>query len=153
MSSRNSVAAVSLTLLVAGLVLVAAKPASAVAPAGKHYAGTLVLPDSEMLSIDAAPGCLSFGKNEVCNEANDCGPWRFVEKQGRQNQWTMELQFENAVGMTVEVEGRGITERRGPKSSIAMTFVATVEEVRVNGTFAGSAISRSRCLDFGTSDD
>lgn len=143
----------SLVLCAVALMLAVAVPANAVAPAGKHYAGSLVLFQPETGGIEAAPVCLSFTKNEACTETNECGPWEFIEKTGRQNQWTLELALENDVGSQILIELTGRTERRGPKSSIGATFFATVDGVTVNGAFAGTQTSLSRCLEFGLSDD
>ena len=140
----------SLVFCAVALMLALAVPANAVAPAGKHYAGSLVFFDG---GIEAGTVCLSFTKNEACTELNVCGPWEFIEKTGRQNQWTLELAVENDVGSQILIELTGRTERRGPKSSIGATFFATVDGVTFNGALAGTQTSLSRCLEFGLSDD
>ncbi len=142
----------ALAILTLGLVLVAATPATAVAPAGKHYAGMLVMIDPETGEIESAPACLSFTRKEVCNEMDDCGTWTMVERTKAQNSWTLYLAWEEE-GTLIEAHCAGMTERRGPRSSIAGTVLATVEGVRINAAFAGSATTRARCREFGLSDD
>ncbi len=143
----------SLVFCAVALMLALAVPVNAVAPAGKHYAGSLVLFEPETGGIDFGTVCLSFTKNEACTETNVCGPWEFIEKTGSQNQWTLELVFENDVGSQILLELTGRTERRGLKSSIGATFFATVGGATLNGAFAGTQTSLSRCLEFGLSDD
>ena len=107
----------SLVLCAVALMLALAVPANAVAPAGKHYAGSLVFFDPEIGGIEAGTVCLSFTKNEACTELNVCGPWEFIEKTGRQNQWTLELVVENDVGSEILIELTGWTERRSRRAS------------------------------------
>lgn len=156
MKRKSPMPVLGLGVLVAVLVLLTAVPAWGVAPAGKHYAGTVVIGDPDNGEIDAAPACLSFTRNEVCTESNDCGTWSFVEKKGRHNTWTLFLEFEDEEDgepVTVRAEGIGRTERRGPGSSIAATFVATLNGTQLNAAFAGVRTTRSLCLEFGLSDD
>lgn len=139
------------TILAFGLLLVAA-PALAVAPAGKHYAGTLVLLNPEDGQVEYSLACLSFSRHEVCTESDDCGTWTLIEKNRRQNRWRMDIAWVDD-GTAIEAECIGITERRGPRTSISATALITLDGVRVNAAFAGTAVPRARCLEFGLSDD
>ncbi len=137
------------------MVAALATPAAdAVAPAGKHYAGMLVLIEPDTGEIDAAPSCLSFHQNqEVCTEFGDCGRWEMIAREGHQNEWVLRIRYRDEDGQRIKARGRGLTERGGPGSSVAGTVLFNLEGVELNAAFAGVRTSRARCLAFGTQDD
>ena len=137
--------------MVVGALLLPAS-AAAVPPVGKHYATVLLIGDPINREIEAAPGCLSFTRNELCTETDQCGPWEFVRKMGRTNEWTGELRFVED-GSEFDIQLTGMTERRGPRSSIGGTVVATIDGFRINAAFSGVQVSLAQCLEFGLSDD
>ena len=141
----------SITLLTLGLLILAAAPAEPAAPKGKHYALVMMLPDSGG-GLEATPACLSFSADEMCSESNECGPWSFTIKEGHRNEWQGTLEF-TSDGILVRVEARGITERKGPGSSIGGTFMITIEGQEFNAGFGGTSTTRAECLAFGTTDD
>jgi hypothetical protein len=141
-------------VLALGMLILAAAPASADAPRNMHYATTLLIIDPETREVDAAPGCLSFTKDEMCTEFGACGSWEFVKKEGRRNEWMGTITFvDDEDGTEVNAELRGVTERNGRGSSIGGSILATLDGVALNGGFGGTATSRIRCLEFGLSDD
>ncbi len=143
-----------IAVLIAGAVLaLAGAPAVAAPPMGKHYAVVLIMADPETGEIDAAPACLRFYRKEMCTEAGDCGPWEFVQKRPRRNQWIGTLDFLDEDGTAIHAEVRGMTERLGAGDSIGGTAYITAEGVEINAGFGGTRVSRAACLEFGLSDD
>lgn len=143
-----------LGVLVAFAVLLAlvAAPAAATPPKGKHYAVILILLDPPTGELDVVPVCLSFTKNEMCTTEGECGPFGFVEKAGHQNEWTAALDFVNPEGLPIHAELRGMTERAGAGNSIGGTVLYSVEEFLFNGSFSGTRLPRSACIEFGSAE-
>ena len=143
-----------LVLLALCLLALAASPAGAAPPKGKHYAVVLMLLNPGTGEIDAAPACMSFSATEMCSESDVCGPWEFIAKKGHQSDWLATLEFSDDDGALIEVEARGFTERKGPGSSIGGTMEFTLDGVELNAGFSGVEVPRrSDCLEFGLSDD
>ena len=117
---------------------------------------TLMFVDPFTGEIALLPTCLIFSsaaKGELCNEDDACGPWEFVEKEGRQNEWISTVETVEDEGVEVRREIRGITERTGPRSSISATVVISVNGLTLNGGAGGTQVRRSDCLDFASQDD
>lgn len=144
----------SLGLVALAVVALSTPAAEAVAPAGKHYAGVLVVIEPDTGEIDAAPVCVVFTRDhQLCTEAGDCGTWQMTERKGRQNEWTLRIKYVNDDGQTIKARGTGLTERGGPGSSVAGTLLLTLDGVELNAAFAGVRMSAARCMEYGTQDD
>jgi len=136
----------------AALLALVTTPAAGTPPKGKHYAVILILLDPPTGELDVVPACLSFTKNEMCTTDGECGPFAFVEKAGHQNEWTASLDFVNEEGVPIHAELQGMTERAGAGNSIGGTVLYSVEEFLFNGSFSGTRLPRSECIEFGSAE-
>jgi hypothetical protein len=150
---RSHLFSLGVALLALGLLALTAASAGAAPPKGKHYAITMMMADPTTGELEAVPACLSFTAGEMCTESNECGPWGFTVKQRHRNEWHGTLEFSDDFGNLIRVEARGITERKGARSSIGGTFMFTIEGQEFNAGFGGTRTTRAECQEFGLSDD
>ena len=142
-------------IVVSSLWLVAAAvPAQAgPPPAGRTYFTTsLGMPD--LYGIDS--GCMKFWAKRVCFDTLDptdppfCGTWTLVDKgeeKGKQERGVViDLEW-NASGIILGIDGYFRIDDRGEGSSLggAARLGAAGLGLEVNGSFAGTEVSRKKC--------
>lgn len=116
------------------------------APVGRHYMVLEVERSSTPPTMAINRTCLSFDKDEVCNEEGFCGGFAVNERWRGGNRW-MGLVEDEDLGDDFELILQGYTETNGKSSSIGGTLIITGDGVS-NGGFVGLQASRAKCFEF-----
>jgi hypothetical protein len=151
---RRSLGAMTVAGIIGITLLLAAAPVEALSPAGKHYAGVLVLKDPQTGEVGFILACLSFRKNgTLVTDENDQGTWRYVEGSGKfriESEATLVLP---GIPIPIPTVGSGQIERTGPGSTVGGTMILNIPGQQVSAAFSATQTRRRACLRFAALDD
>ena len=152
---KRSLGAITVVGVIGMTLLLAAAPVEAArAPAGKHYAGTLVLKDPQTGQVGLILACLSFKKNgTLVTDENDQGTWQYIEGSGEvriQAEATLMLP---GIPIPIPTVGSGQIERTGPGRTVGGTMILNILGQNVSAAFSATQTRRRACLQFAALDD